>query len=76
MKYADKKLQVTWCYPVEGNQQYCATGFPMGCYVDKNGNPQVLTLLSFFPSLTLRYKSTRVFVSRSFGGQSIIFLQG
>jgi hypothetical protein len=44
MKYADKKLQVTWCYPVEGNQQYCATGFPMGCYVDKNGNPQVLTL--------------------------------
>ena len=31
-------MPVTWCYPVEGGQQYCATGFPMGCYVDKNGN--------------------------------------
>ena len=39
-------FQVTWCYPVEGNQQYCATGFPMGCYVDKNANPQDACVIS------------------------------
>ena len=39
-------LQVTWCYSVEGNQQYCATGFPMGCYVDKSGNPQDACVIS------------------------------
>ena len=39
-------LQVTWCYSVEGNQQYCATGFPMGCYVDKNANPQDACVIS------------------------------
>ena len=39
-------IQVTWCYPVEGNQQYCATGFPMGCYVDKNANPQDACVIS------------------------------
>ena len=27
-------MPLTWCYPVEGNQRYCATGFPMGCFVD------------------------------------------
>lgn len=30
-------MPVTWCYDVEGNQKYCSTGFPMGCYVDKQG---------------------------------------
>ncbi len=34
-------MPVTWCYPVESGQQYCATGFPMGCYVDQQGNPKV-----------------------------------
>jgi len=28
-------MPVTWCYQVENQQHYCATGFPMGCYVDK-----------------------------------------
>ncbi|OTF82752.1 hypothetical protein BLA29_009933, partial [Euroglyphus maynei] len=30
-------MPVTWCYDVEGGQKYCSTGFPMGCYVDKDG---------------------------------------
>lgn len=31
-------MPVTWCYPVEGEgQQYCSSGFPMGCYVSKTG---------------------------------------
>ncbi|XP_053207116.1 transmembrane 9 superfamily member 2-like [Panonychus citri] len=33
-------MPVTWCYPVEGEQQYCSIGFPMGCYVDSQGNPK------------------------------------
>lgn len=28
-------MPVTWCYQVEGNNNYCSTGFPMGCYVDE-----------------------------------------
>ncbi|GFR13083.1 transmembrane 9 superfamily member 2, partial [Trichonephila clavata] len=27
-------MPVTWCYLVEVNQQFCSTGFPMGCYVN------------------------------------------
>ncbi|CAG2171155.1 unnamed protein product, partial [Oppiella nova] len=30
-------MPVTWCYPVEGDQQYCSVGFPVGCYVDSQG---------------------------------------
>ncbi|KAH7643673.1 transmembrane 9 superfamily protein member 2 [Dermatophagoides farinae] len=32
-------MPVTWCYNVDnfGGQKYCSTGFPMGCYVDKEG---------------------------------------
>ena len=30
-------MPITWCYDVEGGQKYCSTGFPMGCYVDKQG---------------------------------------
>ncbi|XP_075211527.1 transmembrane 9 superfamily protein member 2 [Lycorma delicatula] len=26
-------MPVTWCYNIDNNQQYCNTGFPMGCYV-------------------------------------------
>ena len=37
---------MTWCYPVESGQQYCATGFPMGCYVDKQGNPKDACVIS------------------------------
>ena len=29
-------MPVTWCYRVEGDQQYCSTGFPMGCFVDSD----------------------------------------
>lgn len=30
-------MPVTWCYIVEGGSNYCSTGFPMGCYVNKAG---------------------------------------
>lgn len=30
-------MPVTWCYDVENGQKYCSTGFPVGCYVDKDG---------------------------------------
>lgn len=33
-------MPVTWCYPVEDDHQYCSVGFPMGCYVDSQGNPK------------------------------------
>ena len=33
-------MPVTWCYLAEKNQQYCATGFPIGCYIDKDGIPK------------------------------------
>lgn len=29
-------MPLTFCYPVEGDQQYCSNGFPIGCYVDSN----------------------------------------
>lgn len=30
-------MPVTWCYVAEQHQQYCSTGFPIGCYIDKEG---------------------------------------
>ena len=39
-------MPVTWCYPVENNQQYCSIGFPMGCYVDARGNPKGACLMN------------------------------
>jgi len=30
-------MPVTWCYDIEGGK-YCATGFPMGCMIDAEGN--------------------------------------
>jgi len=39
-------MPVTWCYPVENGQHYCSTGFPMGCLVDKKGNPKDACVIS------------------------------
>ncbi|RWS01640.1 hypothetical protein B4U79_02365 [Dinothrombium tinctorium] len=33
-------MPVTWCYPVEGDNQYCSVGFPMGCYVNNEKVPK------------------------------------
>jgi len=30
-------MPVTWCYLVEDGSKYCSRGFPLGCYVTKNG---------------------------------------
>jgi len=43
-------MPVTWCYQVlatqGGEDQYCATGFPMGCYVDEKGNQKDACVIS------------------------------
>lgn len=33
-------MPVTWCYKVAGDNTYCATGFPVGCFVPKTGPPK------------------------------------
>ncbi|XP_064120966.1 transmembrane 9 superfamily member 2-like isoform X2 [Macrobrachium nipponense] len=33
-------MPVTWCYIVEGGSVFCATGFPVGCYVDSARRPK------------------------------------
>ncbi|XP_042871776.1 transmembrane 9 superfamily member 2-like [Penaeus japonicus] len=33
-------MPVTWCYIVEGGNVFCATGFPVGCYVDAGKRPK------------------------------------
>ncbi|KAK7077761.1 transmembrane 9 superfamily member 2, partial [Halocaridina rubra] len=33
-------MPLTWCYIVEGGSIFCATGFPVGCYVDSAGRPK------------------------------------
>ncbi|CAI9736525.1 transmembrane 9 superfamily member 2-like [Octopus vulgaris] len=30
-------MPITWCYDVENNKHHCNTGFPIGCYVTKDG---------------------------------------
>jgi transmembrane 9 superfamily protein 2/4 len=37
MMYFTDNMPVTWCYQGEPGQQFCTTGFPMGCYLPKNG---------------------------------------
>jgi len=39
-------MPVTWCYQVQNQQHYCATGFPIGCYVDKKGQPKDACVIS------------------------------
>uniref|UniRef100_T1IN69 Transmembrane 9 superfamily member n=1 Tax=Strigamia maritima TaxID=126957 RepID=T1IN69_STRMM len=39
-------MPVTWCYKAEGGSNYCATGFPMGCYVNKVGKPKYACVLN------------------------------
>ncbi|CAL8119027.1 unnamed protein product [Orchesella dallaii] len=29
-------MPVTWCYILDKDQQHCTTGFPMGCYIDRD----------------------------------------
>ncbi|XP_042203941.1 transmembrane 9 superfamily member 2-like [Homarus americanus] len=33
-------MPVTWCYKVEGGSVFCATGFPVGCFVDVTSRPK------------------------------------
>lgn len=33
-------MPVTWCYIVEGGNVFCATGFPVGCFVDSSLRPK------------------------------------
>ncbi|OQV14313.1 Transmembrane 9 superfamily member 2 [Hypsibius exemplaris] len=43
--WAMDNMPVTWCYDVapingEGREEYCSTGFPMGCYITREGTPK------------------------------------
>ncbi|XP_078077673.1 transmembrane 9 superfamily member 2 isoform X2 [Mustelus asterias] len=33
-------MPVTWCYDVEDGQKFCNPGFPIGCYITKDGRPK------------------------------------
>ncbi|ETE65267.1 Transmembrane 9 superfamily member 2, partial [Ophiophagus hannah] len=39
-------MPVTWCYEVEDNQKFCNPGFPIGCYVTKDGHPRGACVIS------------------------------
>ena len=36
-KWIVDNLPLAWCYETAGDEHYCSTGFPIGCYVDVNG---------------------------------------
>ena len=36
--------QLQFIFQVENQQHYCATGFPMGCYVDKQNEAKVTVI--------------------------------
>lgn len=33
-------MPVAWCYKTVKDEQFCSTGFPMGCFVDNTGSPK------------------------------------
>lgn len=39
-------MPITWCYDVENNQKYCSRGFPIGCYVTKEGKRKDACVIS------------------------------
>uniref|UniRef100_A0A4W3HDD6 Transmembrane 9 superfamily member n=1 Tax=Callorhinchus milii TaxID=7868 RepID=A0A4W3HDD6_CALMI len=39
-------MPVTWCYDVEDGQKFCNPGFPIGCYVTKDGHPKDACVIS------------------------------
>ncbi|RZF33981.1 hypothetical protein LSTR_LSTR006897 [Laodelphax striatellus] len=38
-------MPVTWCYTLDNGQQYCSTGFPMGCYVGERRKPEDICMI-------------------------------
>lgn len=30
-------MPITWCYEMDNNKKHCSTGFPIGCFVTKDG---------------------------------------
>ncbi|XP_048389054.1 transmembrane 9 superfamily member 2 isoform X4 [Stegostoma tigrinum] len=39
-------MPVTWCYDVEDGQKFCNPGFPIGCYITKDGHPKDACVIS------------------------------
>ncbi|KAH0624514.1 hypothetical protein JD844_032065 [Phrynosoma platyrhinos] len=39
-------MPVTWCYEVEDNQWFCNPGFPIGCFIRKDGHPKDACVIS------------------------------
>ena len=47
-------MPVTWCYRGEPGQQYCSTGFPMGCYVTKEGKAKDACVMNVRWNITVK----------------------
>ncbi|XP_078483419.1 transmembrane 9 superfamily member 2-like [Ciona intestinalis] len=39
-KWIVDNMPIAWCYMTSTNDNFCSTGFPIGCYVDEEGNPK------------------------------------
>jgi len=39
-------MPVTWCYETDGGEKFCATGFPVGCYVTEKGDKKDTCVIS------------------------------
>lgn len=49
-------MPVTWCYQGEPGQQYCSTGFPMGCYLPKTGKPKDACAINVLNKIKIFYR--------------------
>ncbi|XP_050438800.1 transmembrane 9 superfamily member 2 [Adelges cooleyi] len=54
-------MPVTWCYLMEDGQQYCSTGFPMGCYSPPNKNDNNNLCASILGSNNLKPNTYYIF---------------
>jgi hypothetical protein len=55
-------MPVTWCYQVsttDARKIYCATGFPVGCYVDSDGNPKDACVIQVCEKIISLYRLFR-----------------
>ena len=51
------KMPVTWCYhTTNSDAEFCSTHFPVGCYVDTDGNRQEFCYLSVSKTIQFSYQ--------------------
>ena len=61
-------MPVPWCYDVEGGMKYCNPGFPIGCFVTKEGKQRdaCITRVSLIIALTIKENPHKCLVMDSF----------